>query len=108
MARGETPWINEGPLRKRYRMEGDQLITELNQPDRDLIVDSIQTEKREAPVQRTMGGYKVASIPLVDLERVRKAYPAIFERGADQDLRARELVKFSSDPRFSEFVIKKS
>ena len=104
--RTNTPWLYEGALRKRFRVEQGHLISELNQPDRDLIMDQIQDERRGAPRQSFLGGYKVGSIPLVDLERVKLAYPDLF--AGDLETKKRALIRFSNDPKMAEFLIKRA
>lgn len=104
--RTNTPWLSEGPLRKRFRVEQGHLVTELNQPDRNLIMDQIQDERRGAERQDFLGGYKVGSVPLVDLERVKKAYPDLF--AGDAETKKKALIRFSNDPAMSEFLIKRA
>ena len=37
-----TPWINEGTLRARFREESGHLVREINQPDHHLIMKMVQ------------------------------------------------------------------
>ena len=105
MARTDnTPWISEGSLRARFRQVGDKLVKETNQPDRDLVMQTIVEERKHSPRQNFLGGYKVASIPLVDWERVKLKYPELVHGDADQKKRA--LIRFSNDPDMAEFKFK--
>ncbi len=105
-ATSNTPWINEGPLRVRFREEQGHLVKELNQPDRDVIMGSIHEDKKLK--QKTSAlGYKVASIPLVDWERVVKKYPEFMDR-CDSELKRNALVRFSNDPDMSQYILKKA
>ena len=106
MSRGNTPWINEGPLRVRFRQEGNHLVKEMNQPDRNLIMDTIQEEKRVAPRQSFLGGYKVGSIPLVDWEIVKKKHPGPDCNDAEE--RRKALIRFSNDPDMKQYITKKA
>ena len=102
--RDNTPWINEGSLRARFRQVGEKLVRETNQPDRDLVMDTIVEERKHSPRQNFLGGYKVASIPLVDWERVKLKYPEL--ESCDADLAKKALIKFSNDPDMAEFKFK--
>lgn len=102
--RDNTPWINEGSLRARFRQVGDKLVRETNQPDRDLVMENIVEERKHSPRQNFLGGYKVASIPLVDWERVKLKYPELESK--DADLAKKALIRFSNDPDMSEFKFK--
>ena len=106
MSRGNTPWVNEGPLRARFRQEGETLVKETSQPDRNLIMDTIQTERQSGDRQGFLGGYKVGSIPLLDLENVRKSYPDLF--AGDAETKKKALIRFSNDPAMKQFLIKKA
>ena len=90
-----TPWINEGSLRARFRQVDEKLVKETNQPDRDLIMGEIVEERKSASRQPFLGGYKVASIPLVDWERVKLKYPELESK--DADLAKKALIRFSND-----------
>ncbi len=103
---GNTPWINEGSLRQRFHMEGDQLVRELNQPDRDLIMDSVQDQRRRQERHPLLGGWKVATIPLVDLERGKLSYPDLFDRSADADTRRKALLRFSQDLEMRQYRVR--
>ena len=103
-----TPWINEGTLRVRFREEAGHLVREINQPDHGLIMKMVQKERETAPRQNFLGGYKVATIPENDLPFVRKCHPELFAAGADADLRKRALIKFSNDPRMADYRIKRA
>lgn len=104
MARTDnTPWISEGPLRVRFRQVGTKLVRETNQPDRDLIMDQIQDERRDGRRQPFLGGYKVCSIPLVDWERVKQKYPEL--QSGDQELARAALIRFSHDPEMQKYLI---
>ena len=69
-------------------------------------MDSIQDERRNRSRQSFLGGYKVGSIPLVDLENVKKSHPGLFCNDAEE--RKKALIRFSNDPMMSEFLIKKA
>ena len=105
---GNTPWIDEGPLRARFRTESGHLVRETNQPGHGLIMKEIQKERESGERQSFMGGYKVATIPENDLPFVRLCHPDLFAPGADSDLRKRALVAFSNDPRMSDYRIRKA
>jgi len=87
-------------------MEGDTLLRELHQGDRDLIMDSVQDQRRRQERHPLLGGWKVATIPLVDLERIKLIYPDLFDRSADADTRRKALLRFSKDPAMAEYVVK--
>lgn len=107
-ASDNTPWINEGTLRARFREEAGHLVRETNQPDHRLILKEVQKERESGTRQSFLGGYKVATIPTNDLPFVRQCHPELFAANADADLRKRALVKFSNDPRMSIYRIKKA
>ena len=106
MARTDnTPWIDGGNgLHTRFRQVDDKLVKETSQPDRHLIMEDIQTEKREAPRQNFLDGYKVASIPTNDWERVIKKYPEL--ESHDQELQRKALIKFSNDSEMKKYLFK--
>lgn len=106
MGSDNTPWINEGPLRVRFREEAGHLVKETNQPDRNIIMEATQKERRDTPRQSFLGGYKVGSIPLVDLERVKKLHPGLFCKDAEE--RKKALIRFSNDPDMRPYLIKKA
>lgn len=103
-----TPWINEGTLRARFREEAGHLVREINQPGHADIMKLIQQERDSGIKTPFLGGYKVATIPENDLPFVRLCHPELFAAGADADLRKRALIKFSNDPRMSDYKIKKA
>jgi hypothetical protein len=106
MASTESPWIQEGPLQVRFREEHGHLVKETRQPDRNLIMKAIQKEREAGQRQSFLGGYKVGSIPLNDLPRVRQAHPGLF--CTDKTERDKALVKFSKDPAMREYLIKRA
>ncbi len=105
-ANANTPWINEGPLRVRFREEQGHLVKELNQPDRDVIMSSIQEEKKLTQRKSSLG-YKVASIPLLDWENVIKKYPEFME-ACDSELKRNALIRFSNDPDMACYRLKRA
>lgn len=102
--RDNTPWIDEGSLRARFRQVDDKLVRETNQPDRNLIMDNIVEERKHSPRQNFLGGYKVASIPLVDWERVKLKYPEL--ESCDPELAKAALIRFSNDSEMSQYKFK--
>lgn len=103
-----TPWINEGSLRARFREEGGHLVREINQPDHGMILKEVQKERESGRKTPFLGGYKVATIPENDLPYVRQCHPDLFAKGADADLRKKALIAFSNDPRMAIYKIKKA
>ena len=106
MARTDnTPWIEDGgPLRVRYRQVDNKLVKETNQPGRNSIMASIVEERNDAPRQNFLGGYKVASIPLVDFEKVLLKYPEL--QSNDAELARKALIRFSNDSEMSQYKFK--
>lgn len=103
-----SPWINEGPLRVRFREEHGHIVRELNQPSRDAIMDATQDERRDGRRQSFLGGYKVGSIPLVDLERVIEKYPEFRSKEASKEDKKKALVRFSNDPEMQQYLVRKA
>jgi hypothetical protein len=106
-AANNTPWINEGSLRVRFREEQNHLVKELNQPDRDVIMAGIQEEKKLVQKKDSALGYKVGSIPLVDFEIVIKKYPEFMDK-CDSELKRNALIRFTNDPDMQQYVLRKA
>ena len=67
-------------------------------------MDTIVEERKHSPRQNFLGGYKVASIPLVDWERVKLKYPELESK--DPELAKKALIRFSNDSEMSKYKFK--
>lgn len=101
-----TPPSSDGVVTTEFKVEGDQLVKRTTQPGRSEILHDVALQRREAPRQGFLGGYKVATIPAIDIPRVTAKYPALFDREADADSRRLALIFFSHDSEFKHLVIK--
>jgi hypothetical protein len=104
-AADNTPWLNEGSIRVRYREEQGHLVKEFDQPDRDIILGHV-AELRKCE-QTKKEGWLIGSIPTLDYERVvLPKYPEF--RHGDAEQRKRALIRFSNDPDMSIYLVKKA
>jgi hypothetical protein len=100
-----TPRAVEGPLAVDFKVQDNVLIKRTVQADRGIILRDVQAQRESDHKQRILGGWKVATIPLVDLPKVEAKYPELFASNADADLKARTLVKFSQDAEFRHLIV---
>ena len=110
MARAlNSPWIDAGGLLTRFRVEHGHLVRETHQPGYNDILRQNQIE-RDLPKQRAFGGYKVASIPAIDLPAVYAKYPELKTDSSECDAEeyTRAVVRFTNDPEFAHCVIKRA
>ena len=104
-----SPWLNTGALRTRFRVEQGSLVRETQQPGYNDILAQNQLE-RNMPKQRFLGGWKVASIPVNDLAAVYAKYPELNTHAGQCDRQEyeRAVVRFTNDPEFAHCVIKRA
>ena len=84
---GWTPYIEEGPLRARFKTEpgGSRtttLVRELSQPGRDAILEqnklaAIEASTGNKPRALSHGRY-LGSIPILDFLKLQKSHPDLF------------------------------
>ena len=101
-----TPWINEGGLRVRYREEQGHLVKEWDQPDRGLILDHVSELKKMDQIVKASGWF-IGSVPLFDWERiVLPKYPEL--QSSDPELTKKALIRFSNDPDMKPYLVRKA
>ena len=99
-----SPKSWEGSLAVDYKVEGGTLLKRTTQPDRDLILGMVRDERLHAKhTKNAQGawGWKIATIPNIDLPRVYAKYPELDPKnGADAEQRKRAAVRFTNDREF--------
>ncbi len=98
---GWTPYIEEGPLRARFKTEpgGSRtttLVRELSQPGRDAILEqnklaAIEASTGNGPRDLAHGRY-LGSIPILDFLNLQKSHPDLFS--PDRDIARKATIKF--------------
>ena len=102
MSKGNTPWVEEGPLRTRFRLDPSgsknsvSLVKETNQADRNIIMANTAEMRKEIDGNKKAGdlgfGRLVGRIPIVDFIRIQKSHPDLFS--PDPEVARRATVRF--------------
>ena len=105
-AADNSPWVDEGSMRVRYREEAGHLVKEWDQPDRDLILGHV-SELKKLDQNVKASGWFIGSVPFLDWERiVLPKYPEL--QSNDAELKKAALIKFSNDPDMRPYLVRKA
>jgi hypothetical protein len=91
-----TPWLQNGDLAARWRVEGEKLVRETVQPNRDRIMeqnkqDAVEVAQGNRPKDLSFGRY-LGSVPFQDMLMWQKKHPDLFS--PDVEVARKALIKF--------------
>ncbi len=111
-----SDWVQEGPLRARFRMDATgsktthRLVKEVNQPDRNLIMADTANLRKEAELgngPRDLSfGRLVGRIPIVDFIRIQENHPDLFS--PDGEAARKATIKFFNSSDGAKYRIKRA
>ena len=105
-----SPWVKDGDLAARFRMEGNTLVKETVQPNRTLILeqnkrDANQITQGNRPRDLSFGRF-LGSVPQIDIIHWQKKHPDLFS--PDPEIARKALIKFWNSSEGAPYRVQKA
>lgn len=113
---GWSDWVTDGALRTRFRMQptgskrNHELVRELNQPDRDLILTNVKKARDEVETGATIKdlsfGRYLGTIPTIDLLKLQETHPDLFS--PDGEIARKATIRFFNSSEGAKFRVQRA
>jgi hypothetical protein len=101
-----SDWVNEGALRKRFRMQGGDLVSELHQPGEDRILElNKQRRNGDKPKDLSFGRY-LGEVPERTILEWQTKHPDLFS--PDAEIQRKATIKFWNSTEAAPFRVQRA
>jgi len=105
-----TPWVKDGDLASRFRMEGNTLVKETVKPNRASIMeqnkrDANNVTQGKRPKDLSFGRF-LGSVPMIDIIDWQKKHPDLFS--PDPEIARKALIKFWNSTEGAPYRVQKA